>query len=117
MSNKNILRKALEQAKHSTVQQFTVVAVVSLNDMPIFACSNRRGSGRVSKWSTHAEEAAVEKCRRQGYDPYDLSMTVLRIGRGSRLMMSKPCSGCQDLIVDFNQVYYSDEDGLIRRLH
>ena len=47
-----------------------------------------------------------------------LNLIVIRY-KSSGLKMSKPCKKCQEVIdnFDFKNIYYSDQDGKIQRLH
>jgi deoxycytidylate deaminase len=61
----------------------------------------------------HAELNACMKSGKENLKYY--SMVVLRIDRKGNLANSKPCSGCQNVIKQFNvgDVWYSDDKGEI----
>lgn len=61
----------------------------------------------------HAELDCILKLDKEDLAEY--KMLVLRIDRKNKIAMSKPCSGCQSLIKQFNvgEVWYSDKDGEI----
>lgn len=60
---------------------------------------------------THSELKACLRGRREHYSGYTIA--VLRIDRNGKLNMSKPCSGCSDMIrqLGFKTVYYTTESG------
>lgn len=63
----------------------------------------------------HAELDCILKLDKE--DLSDYNMIVLRIDGKGKLNMSKPCSGCQSLLKQFNikNVWYSDSSGNIVR--
>lgn len=112
-------RKALAQAKHCDVKLTTVVAVVSLDDRPLFAVTNRRGKGSISKWTRHAEEMAVRRLSRwySGNRVDDLELHVIRFRNNGTVGMAKPCPGCNSLVTKvFSKVYYTNNSGFFERL-
>ena len=117
--NNLLWRKALTQAKHCDVKLTTVVAVVSIDDTPLFAVTNRRGSGKVSKWTNHAEELAVKRLARwyTGNRLDDFQLHVIRFRNNGSVGMAKPCSGCNSLVTKvFKKVYYTNDIGNFERL-
>lgn len=52
------------------------------------------------------------------YDFSDMVMTVVRVGKDGKLMMSKPCIGCQKMLAQcgFKRVMYSNSVGEIVKL-
>jgi deoxycytidylate deaminase len=61
----------------------------------------------------HAELDCLLKMDKEDLSYY--KMLVLRIDRNESLTMSKPCSGCQSLLSQFNlkEIWYSDKNGNI----
>lgn len=59
----------------------------------------------------HAELAVCIKSDKE--DLRDFSMVVLRVNRNGKLANSRPCSGCQEVIKQFNvgEVWHSDTNG------
>lgn len=64
----------------------------------------------------HAELDCILKVDKEDFSDY--KMLVLRVGRDNKLMMSKPCSGCQSLLKQFSisDVWYSNSKGEIEKL-
>lgn len=64
----------------------------------------------------HAEVDCIVKAGKDDFSDYN--MLVLRVDRNNNLTCSKPCEGCRSILQQFNfkEVYYSDFDGLIKRL-
>lgn len=114
MNNKAI-RKAMIQARHSDVKCAKVVAVVGMGEKPLFAIGNARCWGRGNKWSYHAEERALLKCRKMGLNPRVLSITVLRFLADGSLAMARPCGDCKEIVDFFGDCYYSKDGGSIAK--
>lgn len=64
----------------------------------------------------HAELDCILKIDKEDLNEY--KMLVLRIDKKNKIAMSKPCSGCQSLLNQFNikEVWYSDRNGQINKL-
>lgn len=64
----------------------------------------------------HAELDCILKIDKEDLREY--KMLVLRIDRKNKIAISKPCSGCQSLIKQFNigEVWYSDKNCQINKL-
>lgn len=118
--NSMILRKAGNQLKHCDVKGAKVVAVAcTYNGMPLFAVSNRRSKGRVSKWTKHAEERALERIERfGGEEDKGINLFVMRFHADGSLAIAKPCPGCEKLLKNSNlwEVWYTNERGDFERL-
>jgi hypothetical protein len=64
----------------------------------------------------HAELSVCMKSGKENLKNY--KMVVIRIDRNNRIANSKPCSGCQSVIKQFNvgEVWYSTDTGSIQQL-
>lgn len=116
MNLERIYKKA---RRHGDVHSALVVAVATTANEPIIVTTNRRGGGRVSKWTTHAEERIAKKVayyKRMGL--VDIHITVMRFRKDGTLGMAKPCSGCEALLnaSEVDHVYYTDSYGKICKL-
>lgn len=79
---------------------------------------------RIGLKHTATQCAELNACLRLGLkrrhlpDFSDLTMTVVRVGHGGTLTMSRPCPTCQQLLKScgFKKVIYSDETGALQQL-
>jgi hypothetical protein len=64
----------------------------------------------------HAELDCILKTGEE--DLSDYQMLVIRIDRREKLAVSKPCSGCQSLLRQFNvgEIWHSDKNGNIVKM-
>lgn len=64
----------------------------------------------------HAELDCILKVDKEDFSDY--KMLVLRVGKNGKLMMSKPCPGCQSVLKQFSlsDVWYSNHKGEIEKL-
>ena len=75
----------------------------------------------VNKWTKHAEEFLIEKlmriCARQRFR--NIGVVVLRWKKSTGgWAMARPCHRCEKMLDSYgvDKVYYSDDDGKIKRL-
>jgi len=63
----------------------------------------------------HSELSAILKFGKE--DCSDCTFINVRIDRNNKPTMSKPCAGCQDLLlqVGYKKVWYTDEDGKFKQ--
>jgi deoxycytidylate deaminase len=64
----------------------------------------------------HAELDCILKINKEDLSDYE--MLVLRVDKNNNLAMSKPCSGCQSLLNQFNikEIWYSDKNSNIIKM-
>lgn len=84
---------------HCDVETQRVVAIATVGYGAIIGIeTNRRGEGKVSKWSQHAEERLAHKLQSMRLREKNITISVIRWKRDGTLGMAKPCSGCMSLI-------------------
>lgn len=64
----------------------------------------------------HAELDCILKINKEDLSDYEI--LVLRVDKNNNLAMSKPCSGCQSLLNQFNikEIWYSDKNSNIIKM-
>jgi cytidine deaminase len=112
-------RIAEKQAKKSTFLKHRVGAVIVKGGRVLSTGYNEiRYSGVLDQTTVHAEESAILKLLKDGYQKHLVGSTlyVTRFTRAGALGCSLPCSRCSDLIksVGISLVHYLDLDGLPR---
>jgi hypothetical protein len=107
--------------KDCTVRQHQLIAIAFTKTGRVVSReTNKLGSGDVSDWSWHAEEALANKLfktnavRRNG----DIYVLVARLGRSKGWTLAKPCPGCRWKlkISGVSAVFYTEDDGKIEKM-
>lgn len=119
MKMDKLVQQALNEIDRSCdVQCAQVACVVLNNNVPIFATANRRGTGKCSTHTNHAEELAIRRLMRKKWYSTDLfTLIVIRTLKNGKLAMAKPCIRCQQLIkmcqkrINLSGVIYTNEAG------
>ena len=96
-----LLRKASELiARKCDVKTQKVCALALHKGQIIASATNTRGSGGISRFTTHAEEALVKKLwrNRVKYPPKAVTVFVIRELRGGGFGMALPCPDCSFLL-------------------
>jgi hypothetical protein len=125
---KSVVEKALKIA-HSLCptnrenRTSHVAFLIKSNIIDKIGINKRRTHPEISKHpyhegyvGIHAELDCVLKVDSE--DLSDYKMLVLRVDRKGKLTMSKPCSGCQSLLKQFNvsETWFSNKNGEIEKL-
>lgn len=107
--------------KDCTVRQHRLIAIAFTKAGRVISLeTNKLGSGDVSEWSWHAEEALANKLyktnaiRRVG----DIYVLVARLSRTNAWTLAKPCDGCRRKLKmsGVAAIFYTEDDGKIERL-
>lgn len=97
-----------------------IAFLIKSNKIEKIGVNKRRTHPEISKHpyheghvGIHAELDCLLKINKEDLSSY--KMLVLRIDRNENLTMSKPCSGCQSVLSQFNlkEIWYSDRNGNI----
>ena len=97
-----------------------IAFLIKSNKIEKIGINKRRTHPEISKHpyheghvGIHAELDCLLKIDKEDLSSY--KMLVLRIDRNENLTMSKPCSGCQSVLSQFNlkEIWYSDRNGNI----
>jgi len=116
------VNKAKQIALYTNVRRARIATIAFLkNGKIITSAYNRRVDGRHWEWTEHAEVGILNKlnklCAFQRYS--DINILVIRIFRKTKkLGMAKPCPCCRKKLNKYpiNSIWYSDENGKIRKL-
>lgn len=113
--NFNSIRQVAQ--RHGDVHSALVVAVATIQGAPVFITTNRRGGGRVSKWTLHAEERLYKKVRYYLRNN-EVSVVVVRFRKDGTIGMAKPCFQCDILLRKSGvaHVFYTDTYGKTEKL-
>lgn len=114
MDFSKIYRKAKRQGD---VHSALVVCIALIQGEPIFITTNRRGGGRVSRWTQHAEERMYKKVRYYLRNN-EVSLVIVRFRKDGSIGMAKPCFGCDVLLrkSGVEHVFYTGVSGAIEKL-
>jgi deoxycytidylate deaminase len=120
-----LLKRAVQIAKNlcpvnKEMRSSHVAFLIKSNTIEKIGTNKRRTHPEISKHpyhdghvGIHAELDCILKMDKEDLSSY--KMLVLRIDRHESLTMSKPCSGCQSFLSQFNlkEIWYSDKSGHI----
>jgi hypothetical protein len=120
-----VVKRAVQIAKNlcpvnREMRSSHIAFLIKSNTIEKIGTNKRRTHPEISKHPYHEGHVGIHAeldCLLK-MDKEDLSyykMLVLRIDRNESLTMSKPCSGCQSLLSQFNlkEIWYSDKNGNI----
>jgi len=100
-----------------------VAFLIKSNKIEKIGVNKRRTHPEISKHpyheghvGIHAELDCILKINKEDLSDYE--MLVLRVDKNNNLAMSKPCSGCQSLLNQFNikEIWYSDKNSNIIKM-
>ena len=112
-----ILKKAIEMARKSTVKKSRMGAVIFTRKGGIIACGNNRRIDGKKAYTIHAEQdvisRAMRKIKLKDFSRYFL--LVVRINRkNDELVISRPCKKCTELLRWLKMgVYFVDRKGKV----
>lgn len=129
MMKQRVIKKAIKIARalcpsNKENKNSHIAFLINLNIIEKVGLNKRRTHPEISKHpyhsgyvGIHAELDCVLKIDKEDLSAYN--MLVLRIDRNGKLNMSKPCSGCQSLLGQFNikNIWYSNSDGEIVKMY
>ncbi len=101
MDQKN--RFLSKEFKDCDIRTFKVIAYAYVGRSCIAKATNRKGSGRVSPFSYHAEEFLLRKLNRiRAMQRFDrIRVHVARYTKQGQERIAKPCPGCFRLLTDY----------------
>lgn len=109
MNIQKIVKIAKDKWKRSDINRHKVIALALFGGKMLYAV-NRRGEGRVSRFSYHAEELLVKKIQKErAIQRLGIPVVViLRPKRDGQLGESRPCRGCTSLLkgIGVQRAYY-----------
>lgn len=121
MLTAGILKKAIENAEKSKMYPYRIGCVI-FRGKKILSCGYnqiRNFSKIPNKYkiyieALHAEQNAIMKIKNKNI-LNGASILVIRLSRGGKLVMSKPCDNCMKAIIHFGfkDMFYSNTNGEI----
>lgn len=106
--------------KDCNIKRHQILAIaMKPNGYIVTSSTNKKGIGRISDFSYHAEEllyyklAGIRAVQRLG----KIVVLVVRISEKHGVRLARPCKGCQNLLRGVaNKVFYTTDHGTIDRL-
>lgn len=113
-------RKKINKDCDIRLQKHAAIAMSKSGYIIASAVNRKHNDGVVSDHSLHAEEALIRKLHRIkakerfGY----IRVIVVRVPKGREWGMSKPCPGCERLLIAYgiDDISYTDNDGKLINL-
>ena len=108
MKNKQlIINKLIKEAEKSTIRCQHAAAIIKKGNILSIGFNYKKKNFK-NQYSIHAEKSALLNCNKKNIK--GAIMIVIRLNKiNNKLMKSKPCLQCQNMLKKFNlkNIYYS----------